>query len=211
MIILNENKNEANEVVQQEVNYLEYVNNHISNVKKAFHNLFLSKLKLLHTTSITNEEFVKAVYEAKDAVNFHDNSKLDEIEFHGYRRKYNPTKYELDLTNNDPTYAEEVNARYDEAWEHHFTVNDHHPKHWKIEDGKFDPNNQPQDMPLSAIIHMICDWQAMSYHYKNDMFEWYEKEADEEKNDLSFNSRKIVEEIFEMIKTIGNTPFTEEK
>jgi hypothetical protein len=137
----------------------------------------------------------KAVMSIKDDVLHHDDSKMTDDEFIAYRMKYYPTKAEEDNMNADPVYKDHVEELYNKAWEHHFMHNDHHPKYWKVIDGHYDNNNEPKEMTLGAIIHMICDWQAMSYHFKSNILDWYEKDADEEKGDLHYNTRKLTEEI----------------
>lgn len=57
------------------------------------------------------------------------------------------------------------------------------------------------EMPYPYIIEMICDWWAFSW-IKGDlseMFAWYKDHADYIK--LHNNTRSIVEEILEMIRT----------
>lgn len=201
MYILNESKSEGYEVIKRETEYLEYITEHRNNVKEAFKNLFLSTYDFIETASITNEEFRNAIDEIRTEIELHDSSKLDDLEFYGYRVKYYPTKQEEYNMNNDPVYADEVHNKSDEAWLHHLMVNDHHPKHWKVIDGQYKDDNKPTDMTLGAIIHMICDWQAMAYYFKNNMFEWYSN-ADEEKNDLSDNTRNLVNEILDYLTPI---------
>lgn len=198
-VLIREQQTEANEVVQKKVEYLEYIVRHVDNVKRAFNEQFISRYGFIETTSISNEEFRAAIDELKDEIGMHDNSKSGDLEFHGYRVKYYPTRQEQDNMNSDPVYADEVAEKCNQAWLHHLMVNDHHPKHWKVVDGQYQDSNVPKDMSLKAIIHMICDWKAMSYHYKNDMHEWYENNATEEKNDLSPTTRKFVEEILHFL------------
>lgn len=68
-------------------------------------------------------------------------------------------------------------------------------------------NDEPKEgtilieMPYPYIIEMICDWWAFSW-IKGDlseMFAWYKDHADYIK--LHNNTRSIVEEILEMIRT----------
>lgn len=195
MIILREQQTEALEVVEKEKEYIEYVREHIGNVQKAFCNLFLNNYNYISTDIISNEEFRQAIDSIRKDVREHDNSKMSDDEFYAYRTKYYPTNIEQALMNDDPIYADKITTNYNEAWKHHIMNNNHHPKYWKVINGDFQENNEPRDMSLGAIIHMICDWQAMSYHFKNNMIEWYEEQAEEEKCDLSYNSRKIVEDI----------------
>lgn len=195
MIILREQKLEAMEVVEKEKEYMEYIKEHIGNVQKAFYNLFSRNYDYIKTDTISNEEFKRAISSIRQDIVNHDASKLSDDEFYSYRIKYYPTIREQTIMNEDPIFADKINSDYDVAWMHHFMNNNHHPKYWKVINGEFQENNKPTDMNLGAIIHMICDWQAMAYHYKNSMLEWYENQAETEKNDLSYNSRKITENI----------------
>jgi hypothetical protein len=195
MVVLREEYNEAEEVVKKEKEYMEYIEDHLANVRKAYQNLFVSRMDEIETDSISNEEMKEAIMSIEDDVSQHDASKMGDEEFPAYRTKYYPTKQEEDNMNADPVYKDHIENMCNKAWEHHFMNNNHHAKYWKVENNQFQKNNDPKEMTLGAIIHMICDWQAMSYHFKSNILDWYEKDADEEKGDLNYNTRKIVEEI----------------
>lgn len=77
----------------------------------------------------------------------------------------------------------------------------HHWQHWVL------INDEPKEgailieMPYPYIIEMICDWWAFSW-IKGDlseMFAWYNDHESYIK--LHNNTRSIVEEILEMIRT----------
>lgn len=191
---------DANELLKKKEEYTRYIADHINNVRKAFQELFISRKDTLLTDSISNQEFVEAIENltSTGAIWSHDYSKFGDEEFEPYRLKFYPTKDEEKMME-DQSYAAELQEKFDNAWMYHFCHNSHHPKHWKIISGVYDANNEPNDMTLEAIIHMICDWQAMSYHYKSDMMKWYDTQADEEKKDMSENTRKLVEEILELV------------
>ena len=81
------------------------------------------------------------------------------------------------------------------------TRNPHHWQYWVL------INDEPKEgtilieMPYPYIIEMICDWWAFSW-IKGDlseMFAWYKDHADYIK--MHNNTRSIVEEILEMIRT----------
>ena len=83
----------------------------------------------------------------------------------------------------------------------HIHRNPHHWQHWVL------INDEPKEgtilieMPYPYIIEMICDWWAFSW-IKGDlseMFAWYKDHADYIK--MHNNTRSIVEEILEMIRT----------
>ena len=79
----------------------------------------------------------------------HDASKYSDAEFEAFRAYFYPINDEE---------KEEAREEFEIATEHHYKVNEHHPEHWKDEEGK------PVDMPLLAILELICDWDAMSYN-----------------------------------------------
>lgn len=83
----------------------------------------------------------------------------------------------------------------------HIHRNPHHWQHWVL------INDEPKEgtifieMPYQYIIEMICDWWAFSW-IKGDlseMFAWYKDHTDYIK--MHNNTRSIVEEILEMIRT----------
>lgn len=79
--------------------------------------------------------------------------------------------------------------------------NPHHWQYWVL------INDEPKEgtilieMPYPYIIEMICDWWAFSWIKGNlsEMFAWYKDHADYIK--MHNNTRSIVEEILEMIRT----------
>lgn len=83
----------------------------------------------------------------------------------------------------------------------HIHRNPHHWQHWVL------INDEPKEgtilieMPYPYIIEMVCDWWAFSW-IKGDlseMFAWYKDHEAYIK--LHNNTRSIVEEILEMIRT----------
>lgn len=90
---------------------------------------------------------------------------------------------------------------FNRAWLMHIHRNPHHWQYWVL------INDEPKEgtilieMPYPYIIEMICDWWAFSW-IKGDLseiFAWYKDHADYIK--LHNNTRSIVEEILEMIRT----------
>ena len=90
---------------------------------------------------------------------------------------------------------------FNRAWLMHIHRNPHHWQYWVL------INDEPKEgtilieMPYPYIIEMICDWWAFSW-IKGDlseMFAWYKDHADYIK--MHNNTRSIVEEILEMIRT----------
>ena len=110
----------------------------------------------------------------------HDQSKFSEEEFEPYAEHFYGSK------DND--------FEFEQAWEHHYTVNEHHPEHW-----------MGSDMPLIYILEMICDWGSFSID-KGDFTElidyYYSKAKDDEEKNLSDNTKEIIEEILSKIKEV---------
>lgn len=177
------------EVLAKEQEYMDYLKNHIANVQKAYKIYFLPLLKRddLVLSSVPVEEFKQAIRDAKDNVEKHDQSKYEDIEFFGYRKHFYPTESEKSFGND---YAHESEMYYEEAWKHHYENNPHHQEYW------IDPEtNTPRDMELKYIVEMLSDWVAMSMYFNSDTIEWYEKEAKEEKHNMTERTKMIVEEL----------------
>lgn len=104
----------------------------------------------------------------------------------------------------DYFYGEQTPAvieAFNRAWLMHIHRNPHHWQHWVL------INDEPKEgtilieMPYPYIIEMVCDWWAFSW-IKGDlseMFAWYKDHEAYIK--LHNNTRSIVEEILEMIRT----------
>lgn len=195
--LIHEDGNNLEEVIQMEEVCLNYIKEHIANVQKAYYEFFYNKP--IYIDGIGEDEFRSYINSIKDAIENHDSSKFTDLEFYAYRREYNPTEYERKQMENDPDFKALVDEEYDKAWEHHLMNNDHHPKFWKVKDGIYSENNEPKDMTLGAIIHMICDWEAMSMYYGTNTLDWYLNNAKEEKSDMTEETRKIVEQILRQI------------
>lgn len=114
----------------------------------------------------------------RDALNsrcrFHDESKWSDSEFFQYAAYFDSTPKDT---------SKETEAAFNRAWQHHYSVNDHHPEFW---DGA--------NMFEEAILEMLCDWTAMSLTVgKGSPSEFYSNSA---KNDKKKNlSSKTKEEI----------------
>lgn len=195
--VINENSlitdgSDASERLNKEHEYFDYIVEHIRNVKSAFQKLFVPLIGVnVDIHSISNEELQEAILLAKEKIETHDGSKFSDAEFDGYRAKYHPTANE---EKGDDEYQEMVNARYQECWKHHYENNDHHPEYW------YDfETNTPHDMSLDAIVHMICDWEAMSMKFGGSTLGWYENDNVEGKRKkeryLTARSKQILEEL----------------
>ena len=126
---------------------------------------------------------IEAFYEV---ISEHDESKFGEEEFEPYAQKF----YKQDEYGKPLEYI----PGWDEAWKHHWMNNEHHPEFWLGE-----------DMPYIYILEMLCDWGSFSIAAGdfNELIKFYYEQArnDEEKN-LSDNTKVIIEEVLDKIKTI---------
>ena len=116
-----------------------------------------------------------------DCIRKHDDSKFEEPEFEAYAKFWAEESDSWDL-------------EYDEAVEHHWTVNEHHPEHWF-----------GSDMPLLYILEMICDWGSFYIEEGelSGLYDFYYNEAmDDEEKALSPKTKKIIEDILLKIKKV---------
>ena len=107
---------------------------------------------LLEKKLVTEDEIIKI----NNLIAWHDNSKISEEEFDGYRRKFFPgpedTDYEL------------IKSDFKKAWEHHKQNNLHH--HQTLKDYK------GNDWKC-YVIDLLCDWIAMGWQHNNSAYEYY--------------------------------------
>ena len=131
-----------------------------------------------------------------EVIQEHDDSKFSEEEFEPYAQKF----YGKQDINGKPL---EYIPGWDEAWEHHWRNNEHHPECWLGE-----------DMPYIYILEMLCDWGSFSIA-KGNMMElidyYYSKARDDEEKNLSDNTKEIIEEILDKIENIINGEATEDE
>lgn len=156
--------------------YDKYLENHRQDVKKAYQWI------AAYIPELTDVE-------ATRNIEFHDMSKNTPDEYKPY---------------DDYFYGEQTPAvieAFNRAWLMHIHRNPHHWQHWVL------INDEPKEgtilieMPYPYIIEMVCDWWAFSW-IKGDlseMFSWYKDHEAYIK--LHNNTRSIVEEILEMIRT----------
>ncbi len=198
-----------NEWLSKNKEYLAYIDEHTSNIKKSFDILFKKSFKEMDAQEldISAEELNKARLKVKDALNNHDISKYSDEEFDPYRCKYFMTSAEQKKYNELFDYREIIESNFDKAWHHHIIENDHHPEHWKWVDVinnryvvRDTEKSEAVEMPLYAILHMLCDWEAMSIKFNNKLSDWYINEANDEKKALNPNTKIIVDKFVEWIK-----------
>ena len=182
--------NQDPELIQKKKEYILYIDDHIRNVQKAYNDYFVPLLN--NETSIVSEvvskeELLEAIRNVSNKIEEHDASKYFDEEFDGYRAHFHPTNLEKSM--NDE-YQKWVKEEFDKCWKHHYENNCHHVQFWV----NFD-TGEITDMTLPAIVEMLCDWIAMSMHFKSSTRDWYENDAEKEKNYMTSNTKDIVEDI----------------
>lgn len=152
-------------------------------------NMNLEEFRKTLSSDATEENAQLTDVEATRNIEFHDMSKNTLDEYTPYDNYF--------YGEQTPAIIEAFNL----AWLMHIHRNPHHWQYWVL------INDEPKEgtilieMPYPYIIEMICDWWAFSW-IKGDlseMFAWYKDHADYIK--LHNNTRSIVEEILEIIRT----------
>ena len=149
--------------------YMDYIDEHKSYVQKAYEWLRENCIEIFD--KIDEKEFQEQIID-------HDNSKFSDEEFEPYAQKW---------------FGDGIKTpAYENAWEHHWKNNPHHPEYW---DGK--------DMPEIYILEMLCDWLSFGLKQDNpaELIDFYENKAknDPEKN-LSDNTKDQIDKYLMLIK-----------
>ena len=94
-----------------------------------------------------------------------------------------------------------VLEEFNKAWLLHIHRNPHHWQHWVLINDNPDDGEIVLDMPYKYIIEMVLDWWSFSWNNNklDEIFNWYDQHKDYMK--LSDNTRKIVVDILEQIKS----------
>lgn len=181
----------SDEVLAQlakEEEYKRYIDTHIKNVIRAYD-------ELKHNDWI-NTIYNSDIYEAFDLLDRsekilnHDASKYSDIEFYPYRVRWHPATEE-EKTN---AALDEDWEPYKEAWVHHYKNNDHHPEFWIADDGTIN------DMPLQAIIEMICDWQSFAFIGRGGAVSYWDANKNRKIEKMSPNTVKQVDRIIDILR-----------
>lgn len=166
---------EGIEYINQTTKYLNYLEEHLDNVRKAYNHiaeiLFDKRIQLGKIIGQDVEEFL---FLLKEDVKNHDLSKFSDYEFVPYRVKFFPVSEE---TNQD-----DIQIDFKSAWMNHKLENHHH---WETAETKID------------IVHMIIDWTAMGYKFGDTAQEYYE--ANKDRINLSKEHEEFMYDVFELI------------
>jgi hypothetical protein len=197
------NGEDSAEVNKQEQKYLDYLEKHISGVRKGFEKYFLPIIDKSEEDFESSDFDLFSLNELKEAIiklikdksiENHDKSKYSDEEFDGYRLYFDPTEYENSLGEDFHRY---VVDRFNKAWKHHYQNNDHHPHFWiNIKENRY------MDMPLYAIVHMLSDWSSFVINNGGSTVEWWETDSKDERYCMTENTIKIV---YKLLK-ITNMP-----
>lgn len=137
-------KMSAQDYIESSRQYLDYVEDHVTNVATAFSEL---------SDACDGKEYWVgddySWYTLMGEVVEHDLSKLSKEEFVPYRDYFYP------VADNDKS-----ESGFGAAWEHHKTKNPHHHE---------------TAVNYSDLVHMVIDWMAMSYKFKDCPRKFYEK------------------------------------
>jgi len=140
-------------VVKKTREYLDYLERHILNVRKAWEEIQVkcSDMPFVYVDCTRNQ--------INNEVNSHDLSKLTAQEFVQYRKAFYPIEGEsgFDMS---------------EAWEHHVKCNPHHFQNWTSTSNPCIVNW------VIHCVHMLIDWLAMSYEFGDSPRTYYEDNLD---------------------------------
>lgn len=150
-------------ILDSNVKYNDYIDNHIKNVKDAY--LIASEAFLEIFPKVFNDD--KLIDKLTINLHNHDKSKYGTEEFWPYAMKFFPA-------NNINPHSKEVNDDFQLAWLHHVHSNAHHPAYWVIAEND---NNKILDMQDIYIIEMLCDWMAMSKYHGSTTLEYWQSES----------------------------------
>lgn len=157
--------------------YDAYLKAHRNNVKKAY-----------EWFSTNLPECIDAM--ATRNINLHDASKDEIGEYTAYDNYFYGKKKTPDII-----------EAFNHSWLQHIHRNPHHWQHWVLINDEPNEGEIVLEMPYHYIIEMICDWWAFSWS-KGDLteiFSWYDSHKNHIK--LHNNTRSIVEEILDLIRT----------
>ena len=164
--------------------YDKYLEEHISNVLKAFKILW---------EALTPEWFESkglSLTLMNYVLTEHDKSKYSKDEYDAYDEYFYPSE-------DNSKSKEEIQRDFDYAWLNHIHNNPHHWQYWVLRED--DGDTKVLDMALQEVINMICDWMSFSIK-RNSPFEWinfYNENIEKDKILLGENTKKLVEDVIE--------------
>lgn len=161
------------------IEYDKYLEQHISNVYKAYDWIRRNLPELL----VGTDGFYTQIEM------YHDRSKYDREEYYAYDQYFYGGRHTKDITEN-----------FNVAWLHHIHNNPHHWQHWVLVNDDPEERTVAIRMPYKYVIEMICDWWTFSWSKENlyEIFDWYDKHK--AYMILHDDTRELVEEILGSIR-----------
>ena len=160
--------------------YYEYLDQHITGVKKAY-----EIFKKEHILTETDFSIVEIELLDKQIAE-HDASKYDDEEFYPYLHHFYPSEAGADNE-----------ILYDRAWNHHQKHNPHHWQYWILQ--KDSGKQVLLDMPENYVIEMLCDWHSFSLKDPNSTAHtWWMNNQD--KMIMSEGTKDLVNRYIEYFK-----------
>lgn len=168
---------------------------HRRNVFKAFKTLIDNPATTITLDGVPVYNYADRI---RNAVENHDASKFGDEEFDAYRVHWHPTTYERYLMANDKDFEKKCDEEYEQAVLHHLANNDHHPDFWCM-GGVTDANPmntmEIRDMPIEAILHMLCDWDGMAYENGGNTKIWWAENREKKSKKMSPKTIEIVDQL----------------
>ena len=163
---------DAQDYIDKTREYLDYVEEHIENVRLSFielHDKCAGEVYIFYDDA--------RYFALQSEVKQHDVSKLSAHELVQYRDKFYPVRMTSSIEE-----LWQVADEFDKAWEHHKLRNTHHHESIKND---YD------------VIHMIIDWMAMGRKFGDTARQYYERNKD--KMDISDEHVKLMYQIFDCL------------
>lgn len=172
----------SDEQKAKEKEYKAYIDNHISNIAKAWAKFKYIKNIKSYLESFTKPTALKIIYDNMNVqIMSHDASKFSIEEWEPYRMHFHPISEEEKI---------QSTAAFEDAWEHHYMHNPHHWDYWAVT-GK-------DNMPLSYCIEMWCDWIAVSMTKGGDAYSWFRDQLDNNKIELGDKQKEWTETVLKL-------------
>jgi len=148
-------KMEGQECIDNTRKYLDYLEEHLNNIAKAFQEVS----EACDGMAWVGDDYTW--HSLRREVEMHDLSKFSKEEFTQYRDKFFTSFEEF-------ADKDSINLEFDKAWDNHKKENHHH---WETATTEDD------------IVHMIVDWTAMGYKFGDTAQKYYEANMDDIKVD----------------------------
>lgn len=123
----------------------------------------------------------------------HDRSKFNEDELTGYAR-FEDMPEGLEYGSDEYKAAMAKVMKDNDCFKLHCKRNDHHPEHYP----------DPKDMPLFAVIEMVCDWAGATLTYGNKGSFMDGVEQNIERYTFSYAQEWVIREVAELLVSLDS-------